>query len=1654
MFAWLPAALLGMAAWGAEEAHTVPYVPSAAAEGHAGVVRIESRSGVSGEVSVVAVDDAGQRVEAGRLTLGAGAAVEFEMAALESGDALLGLEGTGPGEGDWRLELSTDLDIEARAYARSEGFVTALHDAALVSGEVELPFFNPGGEARRSVLRLANARGEPAAVSVRGVDDAGRAAGPVTAELGPWEARSYTAPELESGSAAGLTGSLGDGDGRWRLTLSADRGSAYATNLLLDGSGMLSSVPGRMSRGGFHRVPLFPSASDGEGRRGLVRVVNRSADSAEVGIDAFDATDRAYERLELTLAGEASGQFDSSDLEQGNAEKGLEGSTGPGEGDWWLELSSASDIELVSYVDTASGPLSALRGTSGVETESGMRYEALLWGESGEVRLLNAGGEAVAVRLSGTDDAGSSGGAVELTLAPRSARTLTATALAEGEAGMRGALGAGTGNWRLRLEADREIDVLSLVRGSGGMLSDVSRRGRPAGAPPRTELIDATARGRPDLWVTASASEAELSPGEAFELTATVGNRGGDASATTLRYHRSADAAITTSDTQVGTDAVAALAAGATSAESLTVNAPTAPGTYYYGACADAVAEETNTSNNCSAAVAVKVTEPPPRPDLVVTAASAGEAELSPGEAFELTATVGNRGGDASATTLRYYRSADASITAGDAEVGTDAVAALAAGATSAESLTVNAPTAPGAYYYGACADAVAGESITTNNCSTGVAVKVTEPPPRPDLAVAATPSDEALEPGESFTLSATVRNRGGAQAQATTLRYYRSADASITAGDAEVGTDAVAALAAGATSAESLTVNAPTAPGTHYYGACADAVAEETNTSNNCSAAVAVKVTEVAVKVPPPRPDLVVTAASASEAELSPGEAFELTATVGNRGGDASATTLRYYRSADASITAGDAEVGTDAVAALAAGATSAESLTLNAPTAAGTYYYGACADAVAEETNTSNNCSAAVEVKVTEPPRRPDLVVTAASASEAELSPGEAFELTATVGNRGGDASATTLRYHRSADASITAGDAEVGTDAVAALAAGATSAESLTVNAPTAPGTYYYGACADAVAEETNTSNNCSAAVAVKVTEPPRRPDLVVTAASASEAELSPGEAFELTATVGNRGGSGAPPTTLRYHRSADASITAGDAEVGTDAVAALAAGATSAGSLTVNAPTAPGTYYYGACADAVAEETNTANNCSTGVAVTVREPPAQPDLEVRASLSAGAVRPGEAFELLATVRNRGGAQAQATTLRYYRSTDATITTSDTQAGTDAVAALAAGATSAESLTVNAPTAPGTYYYGACADAVADESDTSNNCSSPVPVTVRERLRRPDLAVTASADKGELSPGEPFGLAASVRNVGDADASTTTLRYYRSADGTVTPSDTELGAAGVPALAAGDVETGSLGLSAPQQAGTYYYGACVEAVADESHASNNCSAVEVTVREPMLQPDLAMSVSGPDELLLPGEMFALRATIRSVGAVEAPSTRMDWYRSEDAVVSPSDERLGGHEVRTMAVGDRGLYGRSRRAPTQTGTYYYGACAVAVPHESDTSNNCSAVEVTVREPAGRPDLMVRAYGRPCQYRATVSNVGTERSLQTRLTWYKSGRRSITKWELPPLNPGQDITMNSSLGVPVGRYHACVSTVLGEVVTGNNCSAVVVVTK
>ena len=60
----------------------------------------------------------------------------------------------------------------------------------------------------------------------------------------------------------------------------------------------------------------------------------------------------------------------------------------------------------------------------------------------------------------------------------------------------------------------------------------------------------------------------------------------------------------------------------------------------------------------------------------------------------------------------------------------------------------------------------------------------------------------------------------------------------------------------------------------------------------------------------------------------------------------------------------------------------------------------------------------------------------------------------------------------------------------------------------------------------------------------------------------------------------------------------------------------------------------------------------------------------DLIVYASISKTSLRTGQAFTLRARVQNQGTEEAQELVLSYYRSADATISTQDTQVGTDAV------------------------------------------------------------------------------------------------------------------------------------------------------------------------------------------------------------------------------------------------------------------------------------------------------------------------------------------------------------------------------------------------
>ena len=1429
-----------------------------------------------------------------------------------------------------------------------------------------------------------------------------------------------------------------------------------------------------------HTVAFFPSASDAF-RAGLARVINHSGEAGEVRMDVFDDEGESYGPVVLALDAGAAVHFTSDDLESGNAAKGLPGAIGPGEGDWRLELSSELDIEVLSYVRTGDGFLTAMHDTAPSE---GGRHRIAFFNPASNasqvsrLRLVNPSEEAAEVSIVGVDDRGESPGSeVTTTIAAGASRTFTAAELESGGEELQGALGDGEGKWRLTVASAQPLVAMSLLSDPTGHLTNLST------APGRES------QGAPDLVVVSpSVSNRRPVAGATFTLSATVRNDGDAPSpVTTLRYYRSSDVTMTTTDRAVDTDAVAGLAASGSASASVVLTAPSTPATYYYGACVEAVAEEIDATNNCSAAIEVNVRESQSEsqgyPDLVVASPKVSDNAPAAGATFTLSVTVSNAGDGASPSAMtRYYRSPDATITTTDRAVDTDAVAGLAASGSASESVELSAPSTPGTHYYGACVDAVAGESDTTNNCSKSVPIKVpereTESQGQPDLGIHAV--SVAASPGgtytnDSFTLSATVRNSGDGDSPATTLRYYRSTDATVTTSDTEVGTDAVAGLTASANGSASVDLTAPSTPGTYYYGACVDAVAQESDTTNNCSASRQIEVLD-----PQRPPDLVVGSPTVSDDAPFAGEAFTLSATVSNTGdGDSAATTLRYYRSADSTITTSDMEVGTDAVAGLAASGSGGKSVELSAPPTPGTHYYGACVDAVAEESDTTNNCSASVKVDVEEPPKYPDLVVRSFSVGFSSQAPGATFTLSATVRNQGdGGAAATTLRYYRSADATITTADAEAGTDAVAELAASASSDESATLSLPSDPGGYYYGACVDAVADELHTANNCSSSVRVTVPAPARTPDLVVDTPTVSESTPDAGESFRLSATVRNRGGEHSAYSWLRYYRSADPAITTADAEVGAVILdGGVAASASREEWVWSRAPSDPGTYYYGACVDAVPDESDTANNCSSSVRVTVPEPTTFPDLVVdRPTVSESAPDAGAPFTLSATVRNRGDADAGATTLRYYRSADATITSADTVVGTDAVGGLAAAGAGDESARLSAPSEPGAYYYGACVDAVDGESDATNNCSAAVRVTVPEPAGDPDLVVDAPPLGDGNAGGGEFTLSATVRNRGGRAAAATSLVYYRSRDARISPDDLEMFTAEVPGLAALGTSAYSELVRVPWDPGAHYFGACVKAVSGESDTTNNCSAAIV-----LLQPDLVADSVSARRTLKKREEFGLYAAVGNQGTAAAPSTRLRYYHSSDGAISTSDNEVATIavprlEVPGMAtIGQGSTMGRlvTVTAPSDPGIHYYGACVDAVPGESDTTDNCSeGYRVQV---FGEPDLVVREPsvsesnlepGMEFTLSVTVRNQGDADSLsQPTLRFYRSvgTRISTTDIEVGTswvgvlrVSASHDRSLTLNAPSDPGNYYfygACVDAVSNESNTRNNCSSAVRVT-
>ena len=232
-------------------AHDLYLFPLASNTKWEGFARIINYSAEAGEVRIEGVDDVGSRFGPVTLSMEAHQTRHFNSGDLADGNPSKGLpDGLGGrAAGNWQLRLVTELDIEPLAYIRTEdGFVTTVHEVAHSTGgedtiEYYVPFFNPGENAQQvSRLRLVNQGNEAVDVSITGTDDDGMApaGGEVTLTLPAREVRTITAQQLEAGGND-LSGSFGNGTGKWRLLVTAD-GPIEVMSLLESPTGHLANL--------------------------------------------------------------------------------------------------------------------------------------------------------------------------------------------------------------------------------------------------------------------------------------------------------------------------------------------------------------------------------------------------------------------------------------------------------------------------------------------------------------------------------------------------------------------------------------------------------------------------------------------------------------------------------------------------------------------------------------------------------------------------------------------------------------------------------------------------------------------------------------------------------------------------------------------------------------------------------------------------------------------------------------------------------------------------------------------------------------------------------------------------------------------------------------------------------------------------------------------------------------------------------------------------------------------------------------------------------------------------------------------------------------------------------------------------------------------
>ena len=569
--------------------------------------------------------------------------------------------------------------------------------------------------------------------------------------------------------------------------------------------------------------------------------------------------------------------------------------------------------------------------------------------------------------------------------------------------------------------------------------------------------------------------------------------------------------------------------------------------------------------------------------------------------------------------------------------------------------------------------------------------------------------------------------NIGNAYADYNYVAYFLSSDSTYDVGDTFLATDYISGVYAGGSAylGPYLTIPSNVPGGNYYLLAVGDYYSNitESNEGNNVDyARLVVEEGSVDLSITFVSPDTL------SSTTVIPGNYLYPSLYEYNTGTtDAGYHSVAFYLSNDLNVDSSDIYLSSEYVGGILPGNYAYLNPSLYIPSyASGNYYLLAIADNAFQvaETNEGNNEAA---VKVTVAPSDVDFTIYGLSAS-SPVTPGSYFNASLYEFNDGTSYSPSNyVGYYLSTDSIFDGSDINLGSDYVYEVSGSSYYSLYPTLYMPSyiSNGEYYLLAVADFYGQvaEANEYNNVGA---TRITVGVSGPDLVIGSLTASNTNPDAGSFLYVTNTEVNQGNTDASGHFVGYFLSTDSTYDVWDTYLSTNYLAGLTAGNSTTFNPALYLPSSitDGVYYLIAIADygSGVNETNEYNN-TKALRITIGDvvvPPVGADLSLAIFYAnETTVTAGKSLSVVFDDYNSGTSVAGPHNVKFYLSTDTTVSSDDLVLGISYEDSLTPGGSSYQSTNLLIPYSAYTGYYYVVgmtdADGYVTETDEYNNTRS---------------------------------------------------------------------------------------------------------------------------------------------------------------------------------------------------------------------------------------------------------------------------------------------------------------------------------------------------